>query len=58
MLLTLSCFSVSFHFIVNIRDLKVTLKSNEPRCEQTGIRGFRPGLTQTGLYSHSGWLEA
>ena len=23
-----------------------------PRCEKTGIRGFRPGPKQTGLYSH------
>ena len=24
----------------------------EPRCKKTGLRGFRPGPTQTGLYSH------
>ena len=30
----------------------------EPHCEKTGLRGFRPGLTQTGLYSHRRWLEA
>ena len=24
----------------------------EPRCEKTGLRGFRPGPTQTGLYNH------
>ena len=30
---------------------------NEPRCEKTGLRGFRPGPTQTGLYSHRRWLE-
>ena len=30
----------------------------EPRCEKTGLRGFRPGPTQTGLYSHGSWLEA
>ena len=29
-----------------------------PRCEKTGLRGFRPGRTQTGLYSHRIWLEA
>ena len=23
-----------------------------PRCEKTGLRGFRPGPTQIGLYSH------
>ena len=30
----------------------------EPRSEKTGLRGFRPGPTQTGLYSHTRWLEA
>ena len=25
----------------------------EPRSEKTGLRGFRPGLTQTRLYNHS-----
>ena len=36
-----------------------TLSSiNEPRCEKTGLRGFRPGLTQTRLYNHRRWLEA
>ena len=25
---------------------------HEPRCEKTGLRGFRLGPTQTGLYSH------
>ena len=30
----------------------------EPRCEKTGLRGFRPGPTQTGLYSHRRWLDA
>ena len=30
----------------------------EPRSEKTGLRGFRPGLTQTGLYSRIRWLEA
>ena len=28
------------------------LVSYEPRCEKTGLRGFRPGPTQTGLYNH------
>ena len=32
--------------------------SFEPRCEKTGLRGFRPGPTQTGLYNHKRWLEA
>ena len=25
---------------------------NEPCSEETGLRGFRPGPTQTGLYNH------
>ena len=33
-------------------------KPNEPRCEKTGLRGFRPGLTQTRLHSHRIKLEA
>ena len=33
-------------------------KSCEPRREKTGLRGFRPGLTQTDLYSHESRLEA
>ena len=31
---------------------------NEPVREKTNNLGFRPGLTQTGLYSHRRWLEA
>ena len=30
---------------------------NVPRCEKTGLQGFRPGPTQTGLYSHRRWIE-
>ena len=30
----------------------------EPRCEKTGLRGFRPGPTQIRLYSNRIWLEA
>ena len=29
----------------------------EPRREKTGLRGFRPGPTQTELYSHRIWLK-
>ena len=36
----------------------VLIVPNEPRCEKTSLRGFRPGPTQTGLYSHRRWLEA
>ena len=30
----------------------------ESRCEKIGLRGFRPGPTQTRLYSQRRWLEA
>ena len=30
----------------------------EPRSEKTGLRDFRPGPTQTGLYNCIRWLEA
>ena len=33
-------------------------KHNEPRREKTGLRGFRPGPTQTGLYTLRKELEA
>ena len=32
--------------------LAASLSIYEPRCEKTGLRGFRPGPTQTRLYSH------
>ena len=31
---------------------------SEPRREETGLRDFRPGPTQTGLYSQRRWPEA
>ena len=31
---------------------------NEPRSEKTGLRGLRPGPTQTRLNGHRRWLEA
>ena len=37
---------------------KLFLLLYEPRCGKTGLRGFRQGLTQTGLYIHRRWLEA
>ena len=30
----------------------------EPWRKKTGLRGFRPGLTQTSLCNHRRWLEA
>ena len=42
------CFAKHWHRVI----------INEPRCEKTGLRGFRPGPIQTGLYSYTRWLEA
>ena len=36
----------------------ICLKKDEPHCEKTGLQGFRPGPTQTCLYSYRRWLEA
>ena len=33
-------------------------KVNDPHCEKTRFRGFRPGQTQTELYNYRIWLEA
>ena len=35
----------------------LTIWSYEPQGRKTGLRGFRPGPTQTRLYSHRRWLE-
>ena len=35
----------------------VEYMSIEPRGEKTGLRGFRPGLTENGLCNHCIWLE-
>ena len=37
---------------------KIVLLPFEPQHEKTSHCGFRPGLTQTILYSHRKWLEA
>ena len=36
----------------------IVFVSFESQCEKTGLWGFRPGLTQTGLCSYRRWLEA
>ena len=48
-------FSIGLTFY-NKRFVKV--RTYEPRREKTGLQGFRPGLTRTGLYSYRRWLEA
>ena len=61
------CSDMSLLFVtVTLRGVSnkhclLSLFSFEPRCEKgekTGLRGFRPGPTQTGLYSHRRWLVA
>ena len=37
---------------------EVKTRRIEPRSEKTGLRGFRPGPTQIGLYSYRKRLEA
>ena len=49
---------VSKVLITLVSFLSTGLIPYEPRCEKTGLRGFRPCPTQTGLYSHRRWLEA
>ena len=41
-----------------LQNLHTIHMSYEPRREKTSLRDFRPGPTQTGLYSHRRWLEA
>ena len=44
----------------NTKKVVISLLSStsyEPRCEKTGLWGFRPGPTQTGLYNDRRWLE-
>ena len=54
----LSCIAeaTSLEFVSS--QVFITPDNIEPRREKTGLRGFRPGLTQTELYSHRKRLEA
>ena len=52
--------NVPYSFSKTIALFKISLSwltPYEPRRQKTGLRGFRPGPTQTGLYSHRRWLE-
>ena len=46
------------HLISKLSDRLHVITQHEPRCEKTGLRSFRPGPTQTGLYIHRTWLDA
>ena len=60
----MSTFNLCLHeqIIKNISELIENTHSTqaiyEPRCEKTGLQGFRLGPTQAGLYNHTRWLEA
>ena len=49
---------LSFTWMHNILLIFLCSVRYEPRSEKTGLRGFQPGPTQTGLYSYRRWLEA
>ena len=45
-------------FVVSECYFELSYRLYGPRSEKTGLRGFRPGPTQTGLYNHRRWPEA
>ena len=51
------CFRICKNPVFEIGSLKATpIPTNEPRCEKTGLRGFRSGPTQTRLsHTEDGW---
>ena len=66
-------FSVNLHHFILILEIRfitafmfcpclefwlASFRQFEPRREKTGLRGFRPGPTQTGLFSRRSRLEA
>ena len=48
--MTAHVFDLSIHLLIQTN-------LYEPRSEKTGLRDFRPGPTQTGLYNQRRWLE-
>ena len=44
--------------VLRITMFSFLLEESEPRREKTGLRGFRPGLTQTGMYILRSKLES
>ena len=46
---------IAAHFLAIMTTIA---RLREPRREKIGLRGFRPGLTQTDLYSHRSRIEA
>ena len=58
MYFSVKCMKINDYIFIVIVILWFTTLSNEPRREKTGLRNFRPDLTQTNLYSHRKELEA
>ena len=59
----ISSSAVLFYTLLKYNEAKVVVQQGntslfEPRSEKTGLRGFRPCPTQTGLYGHRRWPEA
>ena len=56
----LGCKNQSESIRVGLIDkiMSMMMSPIEPHCDKTGLRGFRPGSTQTRLYSLRKWLEA
>ena len=52
------CSATSLGYTMPSADVAKHPSINEPRCEKTGLQGFRPGPTQIGLYNHRIWLES
>ena len=57
-LLLLLLYPQNMHDLLLCWSTEDTKMENEPRREKTGLRGFRPGPTQTGLYKLRKELEA
>ena len=57
-LITDSCKDEALHECLGTHKAFTADQIIEPRSEKTGLRGFRQGPTQTGLYNDRRWLEA
>ena len=56
--ITFSVQSATLFIILGDDSCGIVTEHCEPPREKTGLRGFRPGLTQTDLYKHRKELEA
>ena len=46
------CYTRIYQVRLKTHSKTISRLRNEPRHEKTGLSGFRPGLSQTELYSH------